>query len=622
VPGEPRPPYAARATNENEVEELLQPKLNLRVSQRQVLTPGLVQMVSVLALNKLELKEMINTEMVENPVLEEVEESAVTIEEMAGREGDRERSAEEVVTESERVEKDPFDEVDFGSYFQDYLDPGFRTASNFEEIERPSFENFLSQPSTLTDHLDWQLGSMNLTPDVRLAADLVVGNLNEDGYLTATDEELVDGLLQSRAPARSEPIPFERGIKNRPAWERAAMPTTVGLEVAAAGEASGSSEAQANDERVEALRTVLQARSIINHLDPLGVGARDLRECLLIQIGAQRREAAMVAKRSAAAIRFAAAAEELSEDGVDDEDVELAGHLTGAETRNGAPPITHLTASVAHRIGDGHGDIFQIAGHIITSHLPLLQKKDMRELTRSCGRSAEDVQAAVDLIRTLDPRPGQRYNISETRLIEPDVAFVKRDGEYVVLMNEEDMPTLRLSHAYRKMLRDKDSEKDVREYVKERYKSAIQLLRNIEQRKNTIVRTCEVIVRRQQEFLERGEQGLRPMMIKEVAEEIGVHPSTVSRAVANKYVHTSQGVYELRFFFSEGVNGPEGGDLPLVLLKRKVKKLIEDEDPRKPFTDDQLAAELNRQGIRVTRRTVAKYREDLQIPSTHQRRVR
>jgi RNA polymerase sigma-54 factor len=202
------------------------------------------------------------------------------------------------------------------------------------------------------------------------------------------------------------------------------------------------------------------------------------------------------------------------------------------------------------------------------------------------------------------------------------VAFVKRDDKYVVVMNEEDMPTLRLNQGYRKMLRQKQTEKDVREYVKERYKSAIQLLRNIEQRKNTIVRTCDSIVRRQQEFLERGVEGLRPMMIKEVAEEIGVHPSTVSRAVANKYVHTPQGVYELRFFFSEAVNGPEGGDLPLVLLKRKVKKLIEEEDPRKPWTDEYLAAELQRQGIKVTRRTVAKYREDMQIPSTHQRRQR
>jgi RNA polymerase sigma-54 factor len=599
---------------------LLQPKLNLRVSQRQVLTPGLVQMVSVLALNKLELKEMINTEMVENPVLEELEESTVSIEEMGGREAERERSAEDVASEKDRVEKDPFDEVDFGSYFQDYLDPGFKTASNFEDIERPSFENFLSQPSTLTDHLDWQLGSMSLSPEVRLAADLIVGNLNEDGYLTASDDELADGLLQARGPARAEPIPFERGMKPRPAWET--HNAGAGIDLAASlGAATGDESAA--DERAVALATVQEARRIVHHLDPVGVGARDLRECLLIQISAQRREAEMVLRRvRAKAIRFEGVEGETLDGGSDEQNgvapgLHTVGPIAGRETLNGASRNGHSGNGMSH--GE---DSFEIATHIVTNHLALLQKKDMRELTRSCGRSVEDVQAAVDLIRTLDPRPGQRYNVSETRLIEPDVAFVKRDGEYVVLMNEEDMPTLRLSHAYRKMLRDKAAEKDVREYVKERYKSASQLLRNIEQRKNTIVRTCEVIVRRQQEFLEHGEQGLKPMMIKEVAEEIGVHPSTVSRAVANKYVHTSQGVYELRFFFSEGVNGPEGGDLPLVLLKRKVKKLIEDEDPRKPLTDDHLAAELQRQGIRVTRRTVAKYREDMQIPSTHQRRVR
>jgi RNA polymerase sigma-54 factor len=614
---------ARKATQRSfdEVKGLLQPKLNLKVSQRQVLTPGLVQMVSVLALNKLELREMINTEMVENPVLEEIEESSVTIEELAGREAERELSAEDVATKKEAVEKDPFDEVDFGSYFQDYLDPGFRTASNFEEIERPSFENFLSQPSTLTDHLDWQLGSMNLSAEVRLAADLVVGNLNEDGYLTATDEELVEGLLEARGPVRAEPIPFERGRKSRPGWEVHHATATEGLDIAA----QNLDDEGQPDERAAALATVREARAIIHHLDPLGVGARDLRECLLIQIGAQRREAEIVLKRAQAkaAYRFAHSADELAEDAFESEAGEYApmSHRVVHESMNGAASRNGNGIDAAMRTGCGN-DVFEIAAHIVANNLALLQKKDMRELTRSCGRSVEEVQAAVEFIRTLDPRPGQRYNVSETRLIEPDVAFVKRDGEYVVLMNEEDMPSLRLSHAYRKMLRDKSAEKDVREYVKERYKSAIQLLRNIEQRKNTIVRTCEVIVRRQQDFLERGEQGLRPMMIKEVAEEIGVHPSTVSRAVANKYVHTSQGVYELRFFFSEGVNGPEGGDLPLVLLKRKVKKLIEDEDPRKPFTDDQLAAELQRQGIRVTRRTVAKYREDMQIPSTHQRRVR
>jgi RNA polymerase sigma-54 factor len=582
---------------------LLQPKLNLKVSQRQVLTPGLVQMVSVLALNKLELKEMINTEMVENPVLEELEESAVSLDERAGIEGDRERSAEEKVAEGERVEKDPFDEIDFGSYFQDYLDPGFRTASNFEEYDKPSFENFLSQPSTLSDHLAWQLGSLTLSEEVQAATELVVGNLNEDGYLTATDEELVESLLQARGPERPEPIPFERGSKGRVAhvWDKP-EPCENGAGQTQPGQAQNEAleiAAAADEDVATLLAAVREARALVNFLDPVGVGARDLRECLLIQICAQQGEAAIVLRR-----RQTTAAEVASRNG--------AG---GDEKHSAAEPV-------AVEGNSGQADIFGIATHIVTNCLALLQKKDMRELTRSCGRTPEEVAAAVEFIRTLDPRPGQRYNHSETRLIEPDVAFVKRDDVYVVVMNEEDMPTLRLNQGYRKMLQQKQTEKEVKEYVKERYKSAIQLLRNIEQRKNTIVRTCEVIVRRQTEFLEHGVNALKPMMIKEVAEEIGVHPSTVSRAVANKYVHTSQGVFELRFFFSEGVNGPEGGDLPLVLLKRKVKKLIEEEDERKPLTDDQLAAELQRQGIQVTRRTVAKYREDMQIPSTHQRRVR
>jgi RNA polymerase sigma-54 factor len=571
---------------------LLQPKLNMKVSQRQVLTPGLVQMVSVLALNKLELREMINTEMVENPVLEELEETAATLEERSGIEGDRERSAEEVSAASERVEKDPFDEIDFGSYFQDYLDPGFRTSSNFEEYDKPSFENFLSQPSTLSDHLLWQLGSLTLSPELRAAVELVVGNLDENGYLTASDEELIEGLQQVKSPVWSTPIPFERGLKSGLSHLHV---NGTGNGEAREDEIEIAAAADGESLRQEALLAVIQeARSIVNFLDPIGVGAVDLRECLLIQISAQQREAAIVLRRRQLAVDPDAHAE----------NSELADE----------PPIVLDDA--------GRTDVFSIASHIVSHCLALLQKKDMRELTRSCGRTAEEVHAAVEFIRTLDPRPGQRYNQSEARLIEPDVAFVKRDDQFVVLMNEEDMPTLRLNQSYRKMLQQKQTEKEVKEYVKERYKSAIQLLRNIEQRKNTIVRTCDVIVRRQTEFLEHGVNALKPMMIKEVAEEIGVHPSTVSRAVANKYVHTPQGVFELRFFFSEGVNGPEGGDLPLVLLKRKVKKLIEEEDERKPLTDDQLAAELQKQGIQVTRRTVAKYREDMQIPSTHQRRVR
>jgi len=629
---------------------LLQPKLSLKVAQRQILTPGLMQMVSVLALNKLELKEMIQAEIAENPVLEEMEETVPLLDDVARAEEDRDRPVEtQTVTEAEpeAKEKDPFDEIDFGSYFQDYLDPGFRSPNNYEEIEKPSIENFLSAPGTLTDHLFWQLGALSLTPAVREAAEYIIGNLNEDGYLTATDDELLAGYLREQM----EPEAVE-GAKN--VYERIAE-----LPPAMTDRARGH---------------LLTAMEVVRQLDPLGVGTRDLRDCLLVQVEAQRKEFELIFSKAAAANRRAtpegahrsagrpggnggngatprvAGAEFVAEvhpDGESHSAPELNGlngtpelhGLNGAGTAGHLAPLAVQAAAHAAPNGTGaHGtsakpeaaqseessrlQIFELARQIIDAHMLLLQKRDPRELSRVLGKTVEETQRAIDFIRTLDPRPGQRYNRSEARLIEPDVAFVKRGDEWVVAMNEEDLPTLRLNQGYRRLLTQDGAEKDVKDYVKERYRSALQLMRNIEQRKNTILRTCEAIVRRQPEFLEKGVEALRPMMIKDVAEEIGVHPSTVSRAVSSKYVHTPQGVYELRFFFSEAVNGPEGAGTPLMLLKRKVKKLIEDEDPRKPLTDDQIAAMLQKQGIDVTRRTVAKYREDLRIPSTHQRRVR
>ena len=207
--------------------------------------------------------------------------------------------------------------------------------------------------------------------------------------------------------------------------------------------------------------------------------------------------------------------------------------------------------------------------------------------------------------------------------MEPDV-YISKDGEdYLISLNEDDVPQLRLNGDYKKMLdREQEPNKDVRNYVKERYASALQLIKNIEQRKQTIMRVCQSIVRRQTDFLEHGIDQLKPMMIKEVAQEIGVHPSTVSRAVSSKYVHTPQGVFELRYFFSEAVQGPSGGATPLLILKRRVKKMIEEEDTKHPLTDEQITARLQAEGIQVTRRTVAKYREDMKIPSTHQRRAR
>jgi len=227
------------------------------------------------------------------------------------------------------------------------------------------------------------------------------------------------------------------------------------------------------------------------------------------------------------------------------------------------------------------------------------------------------------MIQHLNPWPGVRYSGAGARVVEPDVYFIKDGDDYIIQMNDEDVPQLRLNAQYRRMLdRDNGATKEVRDYVRERYTSAIQLMKNIEQRKQTILKVCQAIVRRQTDFLAFGLDQLKPMMIKEVAEEVGVHPSTVSRAVASKYVHTPQGVFELRYFFSEAVQGPQGGGTPLLLLKRKVKKMIEDEDRSKPLTDEQITMMLQRDGINVTRRTVAKYREDMKIPSTHQRRVR
>ena len=617
---------------------LLQPKLSLRVAQRQILTPGLMQMVSVLALNKLELKEMINAEITENPILEEIEENVPLLDDVARQEIEHDRSVEMRAAEAEPEKKtDPFEEIDFGSYFQDYLDPGYRTGNNFESIEAPSLENFLSQPGTLTDHIFWQLGSMPLTPAVRDAAEYIVGNLNEDGYLTASDEELLAGYLREQLVP--EAVPDANQDANHEANREPNGEAHAGNgEHKAPRSTVYATLSQLPQAMLDRAKAHLEAGlAVVRQLDPVGIATRDLRECLLAQVEAQRREFDLIYRRQHRQSAPAKTSEQPSHasqdtppaanghDAVTPDDARLhavpdqvlAEEAVARPIVNGIPHLAHPAHPADSRL-----EIFDIAACIIDKHLSLLQKRDPRELSRAIGRTSEIAQQAIEFIRTLDPRPGQRYNRSDARLIEPDVAFVKRGDEYVVVMNDEDLPTLRLNQGYRRMLTQQGAEKEVKDYVKERYRSALQLMRNIEQRKNTILRTCEVIVRRQGDFLEKGVDALRPMMIKEVAEEIGVHPSTVSRAVSNKYVHTAQGVYELRFFFSEGVNGPEGAGTPLMLLKRKVKKLIEDEDPGKPLTDDHIAATLQAQGINVTRRTVAKYREDMRIPSTHQRRIR
>ncbi len=580
---------------------LLQPKLNLRVSQKQILTPGLVQMVSVLALNKLELADMINAELTENPVLEELDDSVPLLDEVSAREEKMDRDSSLAAQEKEQPEttsqeKDPFEEIDFGSFFTEYLDPGLRTPIEMEDSEKPSFENFLSRPTTLTDHLMWQLGSLHVNEDVYRAAELIIGNLNEEGYLTATDDELL-GLADEEQPLLEPSPPNGTASQITPTNAATAASASVGyapateepdIAVAVALAVDGSSEEQPQSAEAEAPRPTLvpprtqparvpfsrdalrEAIDLVRQMDPVGVGARDLRECLTAQLQS----------------------------------------LKQLERKNGNG---HQAAEL---------EAVDDALVMVDQHLHALQNKNYKEVAKAMGRPLDAVMSAMDFIRTLDPRPGLRYNKSDTRLIEPDVAFVKQGEEYLVLMNDEEVPQLRLNPTYRRLLSRDGAEKEVRSYVKERYKSAIQLIKNIEQRRQTILRVCYSILNRQRDFLDHGIDSLKPMMIKDVAEEIGVHPSTVSRAVANKYAHTPQGVFELRYFFSESVNGPEGGGTSLLILKRRVKKLIEEEDPARPLTDEQITRILQSQGIQVTRRTVAKYREDMRIPSTHQRRVK
>jgi RNA polymerase sigma-54 factor len=634
---------------------LLQHKLNVKLSQRQILTPGLVQMVSVLALNKLELKDMINAEMVENPVLEELEDSIPLLDDVGRQEEERDRIAAKATSEEAAPiadeKKDPFEEIDFGSFFQEYLDPGYRSSGEMEEIEKPSFENFLSKPGNLSDHLLWQLGAISVRPPVHQAAQLIIGNLNEEGYLIASDEELLGiapvaapeadvevaakivgeaealGLAVSETPSETlEPtsdldaseleasvlapehiaalhgarlygdgaLPRSDGpealhhiseVEDRVqemgaeihAETEAELPPTETLpqhvpqpRSAVHGNSTGAATAPARISDISfTLGDLHEALEVVRQFDPQGIACRDLRECLLYQ---------------------------------------LRYHL---EQLHSHPNGSALTEPVV-----------KDAIAVVDQHLRAVTLKQFKEIARAMGRPVEAVQAALDYVRTLDPRPGLRYNKVPARLIEPDVAFVKHGDEWLVIMNDEDMPQLRLNPAYKRLMTRDGNDRDTRNYVKDRYKSAIQLIKNIEQRKQTIAKVCYSIVARQGDFLERGIDHLKPMMIKEVAEEIGVHPSTVSRAVANKYVHTPQGVFELRYFFSESVQGPEGGGTSLLILKRRVKKLIEEEDPSRPLTDEQITRILQSQGIQVTRRTVAKYREDMKIPSTHQRRVK
>lgn len=515
----------------------VKPHLTTSLSQRLVLTPQMRQRIELLAMTKLELNDLITTEMAANPVLDEVapgetsdggtisEEiaaiDATTADYVQPEPDGREQAPETAVAqqepgtvtppdapapdgvaaepEAESRERDSFEEIDFGSTFEEYLDPGYKT-HEYEAKDEVSFENMLTRRPSLYDQLVWQLHLTEVSEEVRVAGEAIIGNLDENsGFLDATLEEI----------AALGPWPVE---------------------------------------------VVEEALRIVQRLDPVGVAARDVRESLLIQL-------------------------------------EVLGCCD------------------------------RVAYQLVRDHFESLQTHKLPDLAKSLGLPLDAVLAEMEIIKKLDPKPGRKYSSEEAQPIVPEVTIEKVGDDYVIRFEDDGMPQLRINRTYRQMMESKDSSKETRDYIRERFRSAVDLLKNIEHRRQTIYRVCQSIVERQREFLDHGIEQLRPMMLKDVAEDIGMHLSTVSRVVNRKYVNTPQGVYELRRFFTEGMKSDSGEDVSTRVLKLKIKKMIEAEDPHRPITDDEIAKRLARDGVKLSRRTVAKYREQMRIPGSRERRA-
>ena len=467
-------------------------KLHTKLVQKLILTPSLQQAIKLLPMSTLELSELLNQEMVENPMLEEV-----PTEELQPVEAAPEKQEEK---KPDTDKKDTWDDQDYEYFFGDYLDDGYRPRTPTEVKELPPIENTLSSSASLSDHLLWQLSMQTDDPQVREIGEAIIGNLDDDGTLVATVEELA-----SMGP-----------------W---------------------------------AIEEVERALSVIQGFDPVGVAARDLQECLLLQ-------------------------------------------------------LRH------------HGHAGTPSERIVSEHMQLLKNHQVPELARKMGLSIDELKPHIELIRHLDPKPGSRHNPSQSQYVIPDVYVVKVEDAYVALLNEEGLPQLRISPVYRRLL-DKGTENtdETRAYVKDKFRSALWLIKSVEQRQKTIHKVATSIINFQRDFLDHGIEYLRPLVLRDVANDIGMHESTVSRVVTNKYMHTPQGVFEMKYFFHSGIASSYGEAVSSVTIKQRIRKIIEQEDPRKPLSDSKIVSILQREGLELARRTIAKYREELKIPTSNQRKV-
>jgi RNA polymerase sigma-54 factor len=482
----------------------LEQKLNMRLSQRLVMTPSLQQAIKLLQMSKLELEEVLNQEMVENPILEEEQEETPESEAGERSEGDgeapKESSAAEAAAETPlEKERDSFDEIDFDSYFEEYLDTSYNPRQ-YEETEQVPLENILSKPPGLQEYLTWQISMSDADPAIREIATYLIGNIDEDGYLRVTRDEI-------RAAGYEDDADVEKAL------------------------------------------------ALVRSFDPPGVCAFDLPDCLRLQIRAL---------------------------GIDNPLIE----------------------------------------RVVTDHWPEFLNRQFPQLCKTLGVAMSDMQAVVEVIKHLEPKPGRKYSNERTIYVEPDVAVRKIGDEYVIQLNEDGLPKLRISSSYRKMLRAGNGAigQEAATYLKDKMRSAVWLIKSLDQRQRTIYKVADSIVRHQRGFLDHGIEHLRPLVLRDVANDIGMHESTVSRVVSNKYIHTPRGLFPMKYFFHSGIDSTTGNDVSSVSIKNKISRLIADEDARRPHSDARIMQRLRAEGIQIARRTVAKYREELRIPSSSQRK--
>ncbi len=492
----------------------LEQKLSLKLSQKLVMTPSLQQAIKLLQMTRMELDTLLTQELVENPVLEESSE----IEEDEAKEKDKEEAKEEGNGAEEIDHTESMENIDLDAYFGDYWESsGY--SSMVEERDDLPIENSLSREPDLYDHLLWQLHMAEVTPRQREIAELIIGNLDPDGFLVATAEEIC-AMGEHGA---------EEGVEEILGEERCSYE----------------------------LEEVHAALELVRSFDPPGIACSSLPESLLRQMDA----------------------------------------------RGIAPD------AVVRRIVLDAWDLF------LRRQFPAVAKR--------LGVELPTLEAELEIIKSLETHPGRKFSTERPHYIEPDV-FVRRVGdEYIIQLNDDGLPRLRVSRAYRRMLqamRSEGRQSEAQQFIKDKIRSAVWLIKSLDQRQRTIYKVAASIVRQQREFLDQGIEYLRPMVLRDVAEDIGMHESTVSRVVSNKYIHTQRGLFPMKFFFHSGIDREYGDNISSLTVKRKIEQMIQAEDPKRPLSDSELMRILNREGIQIARRTVAKYRDELSIPSSTERK--